>query len=143
MKIKTSDIKRIIEMLDSPDEDNQILGLSLLNTVNFHTYRGELILLQKFCNPSNDSWKIHAPEAYEYIKDLKIEYNSKNRPNLNISIISISDLSGIFRMLKCNERVKRLHEKLFTKHVYERLERTITPEEGVEITVNIKIKSYE
>jgi len=143
MKIKTSDIKRIIEMLDSPDEDNQILGLSLLNTVNFHTYRGELILLQKFCNPSNDDWRMHAPKAYEYIKAIKIKYNSEIRPNLNIAIISYRDLSGIFRMLKCNERVRRLHQKLFTKHVYERLERTITPEEGVEITVNIKIKSYE
>lgn len=143
MKLKTSDIKNIINMLNSPDKDNQILGLSLLNTVNFNTYRGELILLQKFCNPPNDDWKIHAPEAYEYIKDLKIEYNSRNRPNLNISIISISDLSGIFRMLKCNERVRRLHEKLFTQHVYEHLERTITPEEGAKITVNIKIKNYE
>lgn len=143
MKIKTSDIKRIIEMLDSPDEDNQILGLSLLNTVNFHTYRGELILLQKFCNPSNDDWRMHAPEAYEYIKAIKIKYNSEIRPNLNIAIISYGDLSGIFRMLKCNERVRKLHENFYTKHVCDAVKRTLNSTEDVEITVNIKIKSYE
>lgn len=143
MKIKVSDIKNIINMLNSPDKDNQILGLSLLNKVKFHTYRGELILLQKFCNPSNDDWKMHAPKAYEYIKAIKIKYNSELRPNLNMAIISYGDLPGIFRMLKCNERVRKLHEDFYTKHVCDAIHRTLNTTEGVEITVNIKIKTYE
>ena len=130
-------------MLNSPDKDNPILGLSLLNTVNFHTYRGELILLYKFCIPSNDDWRMHAPGAYEYIKALKIKYNSEVRPNLNMTMISYADLPGIFRMLKCNERVRKLHEELYTKHIYDALKRTLNTTKDVEITVNVKIKSYE
>lgn len=143
MKLKTSDIKNIINMLNSPDKDNQILGLSLLNTVNFYTYRGELILLQKFCTVPNDDWKVHAPEAYEYIKALKIKYNSENRQSLNMSLINIDDLSLIFKMLKCNNKVRTLHEYLVNQHVRERMQRLIKISNDVKINIKIKIKNYE
>jgi hypothetical protein len=145
MKIKESDIKSIINMLESPDTDNRILGLSLINKLNFHTHRGELLLLKVFCGVPNDDWKDYAPEAHEYIKALTIRYNSEHHSHLNISLLHFRDISNILKTLKCKERVRKLHEYLLTKHIYKSLSKLvpISITDDIEITITIKIKSYE
>jgi len=59
-----------MEMLKSPDEENQVLALSILDQQNPKTIPVTLMLCHKFGNAPDDLWQKHAAKAKLHIMDL-------------------------------------------------------------------------
>lgn len=65
-KIKV--LKNTLEMLKSPDHENVILGLSVLNSKEHNGNLVSLLYCYKYGVHDEDEWVTHAPEAWAFMR---------------------------------------------------------------------------
>ncbi len=71
MEITQEKYDNIIKMLKSPDESNQILGLTILNELSFSDNITKILLILKHSNTNIGLLQKHAPGLYVDLSDLK------------------------------------------------------------------------
>lgn len=71
MEITQEKYDNIIKMLKSPDESNQIFGLTILNELSFSDNITKILLILKHSNTNIGLWQKHAPGLYVDLSDLK------------------------------------------------------------------------
>ena len=60
-------VTNIINMLQSPDQENHVLALGVLETKNPNEITAILMMCYKFGNPKRDVWEINAPKSMIYM----------------------------------------------------------------------------
>lgn len=60
---------RLIDMGGSPDVENQILALSLVETVDYKEHMVYILLLRKLSTINDAMWSEHAPKTYKKLNN--------------------------------------------------------------------------
>lgn len=70
-------IKNTISMLESPDKENHLVGLKVLENIDYKENLVVLLLCYKFGNPKEAGWIDDAPKAFKYMKG-KVKLNKQH-----------------------------------------------------------------
>ena len=70
MEITIEKYQNIVNMLSSPDTENQVLGLAIINELAFKPNLGKILLMMKHSNASIKAWEEHAPKIHKKIAKL-------------------------------------------------------------------------
>lgn len=60
----------IARMLNSNDEENQVVGLTTIENIDFKKNLVKILLLKKTCDVTVDIWKKHAPKTCAKLKKI-------------------------------------------------------------------------
>lgn len=71
MELTKEKYQNILGMLNSPDEQNKMMGLSVLNEQSFRDNTVKILLLKKHSNCSDELWKEHAPTVWGYMSEIE------------------------------------------------------------------------
>lgn len=62
--------ENIRKMIESPDKDNQVMGLSILEEQNFHENVAFILLAKKYSHAGNAEWEANAPTIFAEMKKI-------------------------------------------------------------------------
>ena len=62
-------LKSVISMLQSPDKENHIVALTIIEQQDYEKSFVSLILAYKFGNSKKDIWEVNAPNAFNFIQN--------------------------------------------------------------------------
>lgn len=65
--MKVTNIQNLIQMMQSPDQENHLLALSILEKQDHNKVTASLMLCYKFGRPSPEMWQEHAPNSYAHL----------------------------------------------------------------------------
>lgn len=68
--------QNVINMLQSPDEENQLLGLTVMESIIHADHLIPVLLAFKFGKPTASVWKTEAPLAYNFIRSKLVLHNT-------------------------------------------------------------------
>ena len=74
-KITYDKYKNLLEMLNSTDTENTIVGLSTLNGLNHRENRVPILLLKKYAHCPIEMWTENAPKVIDFFKTLDFDFN--------------------------------------------------------------------
>ena len=66
IKITRKEFDSILNMLDSDDKENKVVGLNTLNNLDFKSNLTMLFLLKKKANVSTELWTNNSTKTYKY-----------------------------------------------------------------------------
>lgn len=67
--MEISKLKNVINMLQSPDKENHVVGLTVMEQQEHQKAFVPLILAYKFGHPKQEAWQENAPMAFDFIKE--------------------------------------------------------------------------
>ena len=120
------EIRNISEMLNSSDEENHMVALSGLQTVDIKKNIGELIVLFKYGSASNKIWKEACPIIFEKLYKIMGDHKSGSQT------LSLMDEN------KCSKDSIELFLEFFVKDVKYFLKDMGYPMERFELDIKLK-----
>lgn len=63
----------VVDMMNSPDEENVVVGLECIENVDFKSNMTFILLLKKMANVTAEMWKEHAPETYNKLVSIDLQ----------------------------------------------------------------------
>jgi hypothetical protein len=70
MKIDKNKYLNILGMLRSPDDENKIVAMTIIEQLDFKNNIAKILLLKKHSDSTNKLWEEHAPDTFNYMKEL-------------------------------------------------------------------------
>lgn len=70
IKLEAKTFDNIVPMLNSPDQENIVVGMECLENSHFRTNLTYILLVKKMSNATADMWKKHAPETTSNLNDI-------------------------------------------------------------------------
>lgn len=62
--------ENVRKMLESPDPENQVIGLSILEEQDFKSNAAFILLCKKYSVATNKQWETHAPNLFSQMKNI-------------------------------------------------------------------------
>lgn len=109
-------LDNVIKMLTSRDKENHTVALSIIEATHTEERAVALLLGIKLGYASEDIWKLHAPKALEYAKELCAD---KWRSDLNITYKTIFT---IITSTKQKPHQVKLFMEFFTEYLTEQMQ---------------------
>lgn len=72
-KIDPESYKNILSMANSPDKENQIVALTLVENIDYKKNMAYILVLKKQANIPSDMWKEHAPMVHKKLTDSNVD----------------------------------------------------------------------
>jgi|APGre2960657423_1045063.scaffolds.fasta_scaffold09686_2 hypothetical protein len=134
IKITIKEFDSILNMLDSDDKENKVVGLNTLNNLDFKSNLTMLFLLKKKANVSNELWTNNATKTYKKINNLiKISSGSADQS------LTYKLLLKILIDNKQSESDIQFFLDNFAKHLFESIKNLgFDFIEDTEITIKLK-----
>lgn len=132
LKLTTETYTNVMNMLQSPDKENVVLGLICIEESDIESDLVYLLLIKKLSNVSNSLWVEHAPKKTAFLK------------SLNISVDTVITYKQILTML-CERKVSNDNLQFFFTKFADYLKLTMIDEENkhrvesIDITLNFKL----
>jgi hypothetical protein len=63
--------ENVRKMLESPDQENQVIGLAILEEQDFTDNAAFILLCKKYGSATNKMWEEHAPVLYKRMKSIQ------------------------------------------------------------------------
>jgi len=73
IKLTEKTFDNVMSMLNSPDKENVVLGLSCIEELNIKTGLVYLLLMKKLGNVTDELWRENAPKKLKYLKGMGVE----------------------------------------------------------------------
>ena len=70
MEITKTKYNNVVKMLKSPEVENQILALTIVNELTIKDNITKILLLKKHSLANNELWEENAPLSYAYLKTI-------------------------------------------------------------------------
>lgn len=70
-KMTRERFENVRKMLESPDKENQILGLSILEEQDFKENMAFILLCKKYTHATNKMWEEHCPTMWKQLGEVK------------------------------------------------------------------------
>lgn len=114
MDLSKEKYENIINMLLSDDQENVVLGLSILNELDFHKNIVEILLIKKHARKTNAKlYEEHAPKLWEYLKELE----NNNILNLKTQF-TYKYVMSVLTKLDCNSDQLQFFMQDFSEYLY-------------------------
>jgi len=131
LKLTTDTYDNVMNMLQSPDKENVVLGLICIEEADIESDLVYLLLIKKLSNVSNTLWAEHAPKKIAFLK------------NLNIAVDTVITYKQILSIL-CERKVSNNNLQFFFTKFANYLKQTMLADyddciESIDITLNFKL----
>jgi len=73
MEITIEKYQNIINMLQSPDKENQNVGLAIIDELKFNDNITKILLMLKHSTAGHKAWEEHAPKVWEKLNILQAD----------------------------------------------------------------------
>lgn len=70
-KMTRERFESVRRMLESPDKENQVLGLAILEEQDFQENMAFILLAKKYTHATNAMWEEHAPTLYQKLGEIQ------------------------------------------------------------------------
>ncbi len=70
MEITKEKYQNIVDMLRSPDEENKVVALTIIDGLDFKANIAKILLMKKHSDSSNKLWEEHAPNIFDKLKEI-------------------------------------------------------------------------
>ena len=134
MKLERSTYDKVQSMIESPDDENILMGLSCIENSDFKENMIFILLMLKETNVSIDEWSKHARNTLNNIKNIGVEWDNSITYKMIQDVIDKYDLPQSDRLL---------FEDRFSTFVKKRVTNSDHLPEILSLTVKIKFKNYE
>jgi hypothetical protein len=135
LKMTKERFDNVRKMLESPDLENQVIGLSILEEQDFISNSAFILLCKKYSVASNQQWELHAPKLYAQMKSI---------PNLDVEkTLTFKSILEALTKIKAPYEQIQFYLMVFSAYLYEQL-RNLGYDFIENLELNIKLKSeYE
>jgi len=131
MKLEHNNYEKIKQMLESPDTENIVMGMSCIENSDFKSNMTFILLMLKEANISIQDWNTHAPNTIETITNIGIDCNAS---------LTYKMVKEIMEKYKASKTDIRLYEERFSKFVKARVTNSEHLPELLSLTVKINFK---
>ena len=127
--------ENVRRMLESPDKENQILGLAILEEQDFHENIAFILLSKKYTHATNDMWKEHAPTIYAELEAI---------PGLSLdNVFTFKKILEALTVMKAPYDQLQFYLSTFSAYLLEQL-KSLGYDFIEDLDLNIKLKDgYE
>jgi hypothetical protein len=133
--MEEKELQNTIEMLRSPDEENHVVALTILNNIKNKDNLVVLLLCYKFGHPKMDEWKKDAKKAFNYL----VKHTSIKESGAGLTFKQIFDA---IISVKVSPNQMNLFLQMFANHLSEQCK--IMGYDFIDrINISIKTKTTE
>lgn len=137
MEITTEKYQNIIDMLRSPDDENKVVALTIIDQIDFESNVAKVLLLKKHSKSHKNDWKEHAPNIYKELESLE----EQQLIDLNKHLTYKQVLRTITE-LKVSEEGFQFYMQDFTKYLLHQIQ-SMGYNEIESIDITLKYKEHE
>ena len=134
-KMTRERFENVRRMLESPDAENQVLGLAILEEQNFEENMAFILLAKKYTHATNAMWEEHAPTIYKSLGDI---------PDLNLDkVFTFKVILKALTVMKAPYDQIQFYLSTFSAYLLEQL-KSLGYDFIEDLDLNIKLKEgYE
>lgn len=136
--MEISQLENIIKMLNSPDEENHVVALSVLEQQSFKKCFVQLAIAYKFGKPKYKLWKLHCPKAFKYLQKI---LNLKDSPYGEEKPLTFNDIFNVIIEHKMEPIQLTIFMEMFSKFLTKQCKSLgYNFVDSIEVNVKFKIK---
>lgn len=137
MEITIEKYQNIIDMLRSPDEENKVVALTIIDQIDFKSNITKILLLKKHSESTKKQWVEHAPTIYKKLEELE----GDKLIDLNKHLTYKQVLSAITQ-LQVNKEEFQFYMNDFTQYLLHQIQ-SMGYDYIEDIDITLKYKEHE
>jgi hypothetical protein len=137
MEITIEKYQNIIDMLRSPDEENKVVALTIIDQIDFKSNITKILLLKKHSESNKSQWEEHAPKIYKELETLAAD----KIIDLNKHLTYKQVLSAITR-LQVDQEEFQFYMNDFTQYLLRQIQ-SMGYDYIEDIDITLKYKEHE
>jgi hypothetical protein len=124
--------ENVRKMLESPDPENQVIGLAILEEQDFRANSAFILLCKKYSVATNKQWETHTPRLYKQMKDI---------PDLDVEkVLTFKAILAALTKIKAPYEQIQFYLSTFSAYLHEQL-KSLGYDFIEDLELNIKLKA--